>query len=103
MEALLSKENLQPSEREYFPRINFTSGFTRLTLLTASKKIGALMALVIFIKTSKGYKILSTQFKMEQAKQRNADIITADESSSDNDYSEDESNSNTVESKIEYN
>ena len=44
---------------------------------------------------------MSTQFKMEQAKQKSANNISTDASSSDNDYSEDESNSKTDISKIE--
>src|SRR5687768_14622940 len=62
MEFILSKSNLHSSEREYFPRVNFTRGFTRLTLLTAAEKVGALMALVIFLKIERGKSILGPRF-----------------------------------------
>ncbi len=39
MECILSKSNLQLSERSYFPHVNFTRGFTRMTQLTAAKKL----------------------------------------------------------------
>src|SRR5688500_17401938 len=63
MEYILSKSNLRSSEQEFFPRVNFTWGFTRLTLLTASEKVGALMALVLFLKTERGKTILFPRFQ----------------------------------------
>jgi len=68
MDSILSKESLRSSERECFPHINFTRGFTRLTLLTASEKIGALMALVIFIRTPRGCTIMSPRFQSKASK-----------------------------------
>src|SRR5687768_9359198 len=63
MEFILSKSNLRSSERDFFPKENFTWGFTRLTLLTASEKVGALMALVLFLKIDQGKSILAPRFQ----------------------------------------
>jgi hypothetical protein len=45
-----------------FPRVNFTRGFTRLTLLSSEERVGELLALVILLQTDKGQAILEDRF-----------------------------------------
>jgi hypothetical protein len=45
-----------------FPRVNFTRGFTRLTLLSSEERVGALLALVLLLQTDKGQAILEDRF-----------------------------------------
>lgn len=49
--------------KRVFPSANFTGGFTRLILLTVSENIGALMAVVLSIKTKRGKSILAPRFQ----------------------------------------
>ena len=70
MDSLLTKDNLQLSEHICFSRINFTQGLIRLTLLMATDRIGALMAVVIIICTPKGHTIMSAQFELSNKNHR---------------------------------
>jgi hypothetical protein len=45
-----------------FPRLNFTRGFTRLTLLSSEERVGALIVLVILLQTARGQEILLDRF-----------------------------------------
>jgi hypothetical protein len=45
-----------------FPRVNFTRGFSRLTLLSSEERVGELIALVIVLQTDTGRAILSDRF-----------------------------------------
>jgi NACalpha-BTF3-like transcription factor len=45
-----------------FPRVNFTRGFTRLTLLSSEERVGELLALVILLQTDQGQAILEDRF-----------------------------------------
>jgi hypothetical protein len=45
-----------------FPRVNFTRGFSRLTLLSSEERVGELLALVIVLQTDKGKEILKERF-----------------------------------------
>jgi hypothetical protein len=45
-----------------FPRVNFTRGFSRLTLLSSEERVGELLALVIVLQTDTGREILSDRF-----------------------------------------
>jgi hypothetical protein len=45
-----------------FPRLNFTIGFTRLTLLSSEERVGALTVLVILLQTARGQEILLDRF-----------------------------------------
>ena len=45
-----------------FPRVNFTRGFSRLTLLSSEENVGELLALVIVLQTDKGKEILKERF-----------------------------------------
>jgi hypothetical protein len=45
-----------------FPRVNFTRGFSRLTLLSSEERVGELLALVIVLQTDAGRAILSDRF-----------------------------------------
>ena len=102
MDSLLSKEKLRSSEREYFPRINFTRGFSRLTLLTAAEKIGALMALVIFIRTPIGRQILLPRFRMEKTTQVAVSNIEINESNPESESSNSDFESDTDENEVIY-
>lgn len=63
VESILLTTNLWSSECEFFPRVNFTRGFTRLTVLIASEKIGASMGIVIFLRTERGKQIMGPRFQ----------------------------------------
>jgi hypothetical protein len=41
-----------------FPRVNFTCGFSRLTLLSSEERVGELLAIVIVLQTDQGREIL---------------------------------------------
>jgi hypothetical protein len=45
-----------------FPRINFTRGFTRLTLLSSTERVGVLVAIVLLLRTERGREILLPRF-----------------------------------------
>jgi hypothetical protein len=45
-----------------FPRVNFTRGFSRLTLLSSEENVGELLALVIILQTEEGKEILKERF-----------------------------------------
>ena len=45
-----------------FPRVNFTRGYSRLTLLSSEEQTGALLALVLVLGTDKGQEILGPRF-----------------------------------------
>src|SRR5687768_5047514 len=81
MESFLSKANLRSSEKEYFPRVYFTRNFTRLSQLTASEKIGTLMALVIFLKSEHGKLIIGPRFQKSFVKKprvtHNVQVVTS--------------------------
>ena len=51
-----------------FPRINFTRGFTCLTLLTASEKVGVLFAAYILLHTERGQAIMEKVLSRQQEK-----------------------------------
>ena len=46
----------------FFPRINFTRGFTRLTLLSSKERVDVLLALIVVLKTNKGRDIINDRF-----------------------------------------
>jgi hypothetical protein len=45
-----------------FPRVNFTRGFSPLTLLSSEERVGELLAIVIVLQTDKGKQILKERF-----------------------------------------
>ena len=45
-----------------FWRVDFTCGFTRLTLLSSEQRVGELLALVILLQTNEGQAILMDRF-----------------------------------------
>jgi hypothetical protein len=45
-----------------FPRVNFTRGFSRLTLLSSEERVGELLALVIVLQTDEGKHVLRDRF-----------------------------------------
>jgi hypothetical protein len=45
-----------------FPRVNFTRGFTRLTLLSSSERVGVLIAIVLLLRTEHGRNIFEPRF-----------------------------------------
>jgi hypothetical protein len=46
----------------FVPPVNFTQGFSRLTLLSSEEQVGELLALVIVLHTDRGRAILSDRF-----------------------------------------
>ena len=58
VETILGRSVLRSSILGEYPRINFTRGFTRLTLLTASEKVGVLFAVYILLHTERGQEIM---------------------------------------------
>ncbi len=48
-----------------FPRVNFTRGYSRLTLLSSEERTGALLALVLTLNTHRGMEILRSRFHPE--------------------------------------
>jgi hypothetical protein len=58
-----------------FPRVNFTRGFSRLTLLSSEERTGALLALILVLLTDKGRELLGERFSVgfdERRKERAA-------------------------------
>jgi hypothetical protein len=51
-----------------FPRINFTRGFTRLTMLSQAEKVGVLFALHVLLHTNKGKELMSKVLDRQQRK-----------------------------------
>jgi len=48
--------------RRAFSRVNFTRGFSRLTLLSSEERVGALVAVLVVMQTDKGRTILEERF-----------------------------------------
>ena len=68
VETILGRSVLRSSILGEYPRINFTRGFTRLTLLTASEKVGVLFAVYILLHTERGQEIMEKVLKRQQEK-----------------------------------
>jgi hypothetical protein len=62
MDLILHKKRLRSAERESYPRVNFTRGFTRITLLTCNERVGSLLGLAILLATKQGAEMLSVRF-----------------------------------------
>lgn len=54
--------------RDEYPRGHFHSGFSNMTLLTASEKIGLLFSLHLCLRTEQGYEVFETALKRQQLK-----------------------------------
>jgi hypothetical protein len=46
-----------------FPRLNFTRGFTRLTLLSSTERVGVLIVIVLLLRTKRGREIFRPRFE----------------------------------------
>jgi hypothetical protein len=68
VESHLGKETLRSSCRHQYPRINFTRGFSQLTLLTHSEKIGVTLATLVLLHTKAGRSLLDRVFLRQQLK-----------------------------------
>jgi hypothetical protein len=79
-----------------FPRVNFTRGFSRLTLLSSEERVGELLAIVTVLQTDKGKEILKERFNTgfdERRKERAERFVgkRKREDEEDDTYSDDES------------
>ena len=70
VEAITSNlfHNLRSGVLSTYPRGRFHSGFSNMTLLTASEKIGMLFSLHIVLRTEKGKEVFETAMKRQQHK-----------------------------------
>jgi hypothetical protein len=70
VEKVLSKSTLRSSARYHQPRLNYHRGFSRLTLLTASKHVGVLFACYVILHTEEGEDLAKTVMLKQQEKYR---------------------------------
>jgi hypothetical protein len=68
VESHLGKQTLRSSCRHQYPWINFTRGFSQLTLLTHSEKIGVTLATLVLLHTTAGRSLLDRVFLRQQLK-----------------------------------
>jgi hypothetical protein len=68
VEKVLSKSALRSSARYHQPRLNYHRGFSRLTLLTASKHVGVLFACYVILHTEEGEDLAMTVMLKQQEK-----------------------------------
>jgi hypothetical protein len=68
VEKVLSKSTLRSSARYHQPRLNYHRGFSRLTLLTASKHVGFLFACYVILHTEEGADLAKTVMLKQQEK-----------------------------------
>jgi predicted RNase H-like HicB family nuclease len=68
IESHLGKQTLRSSCRDQYPRINFTRGFSQLTLLTHSEKVGVILATLVLLHTETGRSTLDKVFLRQQLK-----------------------------------
>jgi hypothetical protein len=59
---LLSAKANRCFGRRLFPRLNFTRGYSRLTLLSSEERTGAFLALILVLVTDRGQAILGDRF-----------------------------------------
>jgi hypothetical protein len=65
VEKLFGPTSSRSYNRRNFPRVNFTRGFSRLTLLSAEERVGVMLVLVIVLSTMDGKDILKGRFGPE--------------------------------------
>jgi hypothetical protein len=70
VEKVLSKSALRSSARYHQPRLNYHRGFSRLTLITASKHVGVLFACYLILHTEEGEDLTKTVMLKQQEKYR---------------------------------
>ena len=61
-EELLGPKANRCTGRRNFPRVNFTRGYSRLTLLASHERVGQLLALTLILLTKRGQSILESRF-----------------------------------------
>ena len=57
-------------ERDEYPRVNFTRGYTQLTNLSADESVGQLFVLAVILQTEMGREIMNSRFDLEYDKKR---------------------------------
>jgi hypothetical protein len=57
--------NNRSGERPNYPRVNFTRGFSKLTLLTCDERVGILFVVALLLNTRRGREILQVRFEPE--------------------------------------
>jgi hypothetical protein len=62
--------SVRSGERKGYPRINFTRGYTRLTMLSANENIGVLLALAILLQLPEGKALIADRFDPDFDKRR---------------------------------
>jgi hypothetical protein len=70
VEKVLSKSTLRSTARYHQPRLNYHRGFSRLTLLTASKHVGVLFACYVILHMEEGENLAKTVMWKQQEKYR---------------------------------
>lgn len=68
VESLLGKKTLRSTSRDQFPRLAYKNGFSHLTLLTHSEKVGVILATFILLHTKSGRATLDKVFLRQQLK-----------------------------------
>ena len=70
-----AKANRSFGRREY-PRVNFTRGYSKLTLLSSEERVGELLALVLVMHTDRGRLILEERFADDRRK-KSCDLFSS--------------------------
>lgn len=103
VEYLFGNGKNRSGERSAYPRVSFTRGYTQLTLLSASERVGQLFVLAIILQTEKGQDLMCQRFDSEfDEKRREAQIrlgikaTPTDEEESNSPDSADESVSESI-------
>jgi hypothetical protein len=70
VEELFGPEANRCAGSKEYPRFNFTRGFTRLTLLSSTERVGVLIVIVILLRTERGRKLFQPRFEVGFDKRR---------------------------------
>jgi hypothetical protein len=65
VQALFCEGHNRSSERNAYPRVSFTRGYTQLTMLSADERVGQLFVLAILLQTKLGRNVLGPRFETD--------------------------------------
>jgi hypothetical protein len=98
VQAFFCEGHNRSSERNSYPRVSFTRGYTQLTMLSADERVGQLFVLALLLQTKSGRAVLSPRFMLDfdirrdRAKAQLSGLLDSEVSISDEETVPDQSN-----------
>ena len=72
VQAMFCEGHNRSSERNSYPRVSFTRGYTQLTMLSADERVGQLFVLSVLLQTESGRWVLEPRFQLDFDKKRSS-------------------------------